>query len=403
MASTRRLAAILAADLFGYSRLMGDDEEGTLRRLKRVQAELLDPKFAEHGGRLVKTTGDGFLVEFGSVIGALRCASEIQAGMTAQAAVPEPRRLMFRIGIHQGDIVVEDDDIFGNGVNIAARLEGIAEPGGICVSARVQEDAVGRVDLDFEDIGEQQLKNIARPVRVFRVRSGGAHDGEVQADDTSSSSEAILADAAPLASGREVGRLSAPEPIATPDQPAPELASQPAATLEEAILTRLGHKAEIIQAPGGWLPLSRERQTALPVDGRNPGARNQLGIDATLGPRIPSPVTRTILRIGPLDSAAFADLLPDQPGMQSLVSLVRGYLGADAEFVVRPILAEPGPTSLQLAADPCSGPRLGWNTWTYRAEPSIRLACGGGALFPIAAATVQHNPEPGDARLTVAK
>jgi adenylate cyclase len=166
----RRLAAILAADVAGYSRLIGGDEEGTLERLKALQRERVDPKIASHRGRLVKTTGDGLLVEFASVVDALRCAAEIQRGMAeGNAGAPPDRRIEFRIGVHQGDIVVEDGDIFGDGVNIAARLEGLAEPGGICVSARVQEDAAGKLDLVFEDLGEQQLKNIARPVHVYRV------------------------------------------------------------------------------------------------------------------------------------------------------------------------------------------------------------------------------------------
>jgi adenylate cyclase len=166
----RRLAAILAADVAGYSRLIEADEEGTLGRLKALRAEIIDPKIAGNRGRIVKTTGDGLLVEFASVADALRCAAEAQAAMAeTNAALPPDRRIEFRIGIHQGDIVVEDGDIFGDGVNVAARLEGLAEPGGICVSARVQEDAVGRLDLIFEDIGEQQLKNIARPVRAYRV------------------------------------------------------------------------------------------------------------------------------------------------------------------------------------------------------------------------------------------
>ena len=170
MRQTRRLAAIFAADVAGYSRLIGVDEEGTLERLKTVRAELADPKVTEHKGRIVKTTGDGLLVEFASVVDALRCAVEIQREMAARNAdVPADKRIEFRIGIHQGDIVVEDADIFGDGVNVAARLEGLAAAGGICVSARVQEDAAGRLDLAFEDIGEQQLKNIARPVRVYRV------------------------------------------------------------------------------------------------------------------------------------------------------------------------------------------------------------------------------------------
>ena len=167
----RRLAAVLAADVSGYSRLIGADEEGTLARLKAHRRELIDPKIAEHRGRIVKTTGDGMLVEFASVVDALRCATEVQTAMTERnAAVPVAHRIEFRVGIHQGDIVVENGDIFGDGVNIAARLEGLADPGGICVSARVQEDAAGKLDLAFEDIGEQQLKNIARPVRAFRIR-----------------------------------------------------------------------------------------------------------------------------------------------------------------------------------------------------------------------------------------
>ena len=170
MSQTRRLAAILAADVAGYSRLIGTDESGTLERLRAVRRELFDPKIAEHRGRLVKTTGDGLLVEFASVVDALRCAVDVQREMARRnTGVPPDNRIEFRIGINVGDIVVEDGDIFGDGVNVAARLEALAEPGGICVSARVQEDATGRLDLDFEDIGQQQLKNIARPVRAYRV------------------------------------------------------------------------------------------------------------------------------------------------------------------------------------------------------------------------------------------
>jgi adenylate cyclase len=166
----RRLAAILAADVAGYSRLIGADEEGTLDRLKALRAEVLDPKITGHHGRIVKTTGDGLLVEFASVVDALRCAAEIQAAMAeSNAPLPVDKRIDLRIGINMGDIVVEDGDIFGDGVNVAARLEGLAEPGGICVSARVREDAAGKVELAFRDIGDQQLKNIARPVRAYAV------------------------------------------------------------------------------------------------------------------------------------------------------------------------------------------------------------------------------------------
>jgi len=170
MSATRRLAAILAADVAGYSRLMEADEEGTLARLNAHRRELIDPKIAERRGRIVKTTGDGMLVEFASVVDAVRCAAEIQRAMLdRETESAEERRIRLRIGVNLGDVIVEGDDIFGDGVNIAARLESLAEPGGICVSARVQEDAASRLDLAFEDIGEQQLKNIARPIRVFRV------------------------------------------------------------------------------------------------------------------------------------------------------------------------------------------------------------------------------------------
>jgi class 3 adenylate cyclase len=171
----RRLSAVLAADVAGYGRLVGADEEGTIGQLKAHRAALFDAKLAEHNGRLVKTTGDGLLAEFASVVDAMRCAVDVQRGMVARnAQVPEDKRIEFRIGVHVGDIIVEDDDIFGDGVNVAARLEGLAEPGGICVSARVQEDAEGRLDVGFTDEGEQQLKNIARPVHVYRVALDGA-------------------------------------------------------------------------------------------------------------------------------------------------------------------------------------------------------------------------------------
>ena len=154
MTATRRLAAILAADVAGYSRLIGADEYGTLQGFKAIKAELVDPTIAAHNGRLVKTTGDGFLVEFGSVVDALLCATELQAGMAERdTTVPTDKFIEFRIGINVGDVVVEDGDIFGDGVNVAVRLELLADPGGVCVSARVQEDAVGKLDLVFEDAG----------------------------------------------------------------------------------------------------------------------------------------------------------------------------------------------------------------------------------------------------------
>src|SRR5260370_11524906 len=166
-----RLAAILAADVAGYSRLIEVDEEGTLSRLKSLRAEVIDPKFGDHRGRIVKTTGHGLLVEFASVVDALRCAAEMQTALAkTNAPLPPDRRIEFRVGINVGDVVVGVGDIVGDGVNVAARLEGLAEPGGICVSARGQEDASGRLDLAFGDIGEQTLKNISPPVRGHRLR-----------------------------------------------------------------------------------------------------------------------------------------------------------------------------------------------------------------------------------------
>ena len=170
----RRLSAILAADVTGYSRLMGASEERTLAQLKVHRRNLVEPKISEHRGRIVNTTGDGMLVEFASVVDALRCAIEIQRGMVERnTEVPSAERIEFRVGINVGDIIIDGSDIYGDGVNVAARLEGLADPGGICVSSRVQEDTRGKLDIAFEDRGEQQLKNIAWPVRVYRVDLGG--------------------------------------------------------------------------------------------------------------------------------------------------------------------------------------------------------------------------------------
>jgi adenylate cyclase len=170
----RRLAAILAADVAGYSRLMGVDEEGTLAALKASRREVLDPKIAEHRGRIVKTTGDGALVEFASAVDAVRCAMDIQRAMTERNVdIPEHRRIAFRIGINVGDIITDEGDIYGDGVNIAARIESLAEPGTVCVSDNAYQQIKGKLSLDLTDMGEQQLKNIERPVRVYRVRCDG--------------------------------------------------------------------------------------------------------------------------------------------------------------------------------------------------------------------------------------
>jgi len=170
MPTVRRLAAILAADVAGYSRLMGADEEGTHERLKAHLRDLIEPKIAEHRGRVVKNTGDGFLAEFQSVVDAVRCAVEMQRGMADRnAGTPPEMRIEFRVGINLGDVIVEPHDIFGDGVNVAARLEALANPGGICVSRVVRDQVRDRFDYTFEDLGEQQVKNIARPQRVYTL------------------------------------------------------------------------------------------------------------------------------------------------------------------------------------------------------------------------------------------
>ena len=170
MTTTRRLAAILAADVAGYSRLMGDDEEGTLAALKAIRRELADPKIKEHHGRIVKTTGDGLLLEFASVVDAVRCAVEVQREMAERNAdVPLDHRIELRMGINVGDIIKDGRDIYGDGVNVAARLEALAEPGGICVSRVVRDQVRDKLAFSFEDMGEQQVKNITRPIRVHRI------------------------------------------------------------------------------------------------------------------------------------------------------------------------------------------------------------------------------------------
>jgi adenylate cyclase len=172
----RRLTAILAADVAGYSRMMGADEAGTLDALKAVRAEVIDPKITEHQGRLVKLTGDGMLVEFPSVVSAVACAAEIQVEMRDRNAdMPQERRIQFRIGVNLGDVIVEGDDIYGDGVNVAARLESIAKPGGVTISQSVRDQVGNRLDLGFEDVGEQKLRNIERRIRIYSVGlSGGS-------------------------------------------------------------------------------------------------------------------------------------------------------------------------------------------------------------------------------------
>ncbi len=179
----RRLAAIVSADGVGYSRLMGVDEAGTLRHLNAHRSELIDVKIAEHGGRIVKTMGDGLLLEFPSVVNAIQCSLEVQQGMAERnEGTDDDRRIIFRIGVNLGDLIIEGEDIFGDGVNIAARLQEISEPGGICVSGAVFEQISGRTDQKFDDLGYRKLKNITQPVRIYQVRFAETHsDGETRA------------------------------------------------------------------------------------------------------------------------------------------------------------------------------------------------------------------------------
>ena len=211
----RRLAAILAADVAGYSRLMGVDEEETHRRLNAHLQQLFDPKIREHHGRTVKTTGDGLLAEFASVVDAVRCAAEIQRAMIDRnAEMAEDRRITFRLGINLGDIIIERDDIFGDGVNIAARLEALAEPGGICISATVHDHIGDRLPYAFDDMGAQSLKNIARPVRAYAMRPGAI-------------AATPLVPAAALrglaSSSRRIARNGPPRPRRTASKPPPRL------------------------------------------------------------------------------------------------------------------------------------------------------------------------------------
>ena len=172
---TRRLTSIVAADVAGYSRLIGSDEEGTLAAMRNHRSALIDPKIAEYSGRIANTAGDSLLIEFPSVVEALRCAMDIQSAMAERNAdVPEDRRITFRIGINLGDVIEQDGDLLGDGVNIAARLEGLADPGGICISGAAHEQVRDKLKLAFEDLGEVEVKNIASPVRTLCVLTGGA-------------------------------------------------------------------------------------------------------------------------------------------------------------------------------------------------------------------------------------
>ena len=181
----RRLSAIMATDVVGYTRLIRADEEGTIDALKSLRADLINPKLAEYNGRIVKLMGDGMLAEFASVVDAVRAAVETQVALAEHSAdLPQDKRIEFRVGINLGDVMIDGDDIYGDGVNIAARLEGMAEPGGICISGMVYEGVRDRIDTPFEDLGEQEVKNISRPVRVWRWLPGAFVPENPTAGDT---------------------------------------------------------------------------------------------------------------------------------------------------------------------------------------------------------------------------
>lgn len=404
MAATRRLAAVLAADMVGYSRLMSFDEEGTLGRLGVLRTQLIDPKIAEHGGRLVKTTGDGLLVEFPSSIGALRCAMDMQAGVTERETGREDRRIRFRIGIHQGDIIVDDtDDIHGNGVNIAARLEGLAEPGGICISDRVQEDAAGRVDAEYEDIGEQPLKNIERPPRrIYRVYPMAETAVAVL---TGEPAEELPSEAPPAPIDEAPRDLTFAQLLSASPDDLPGFLAEirgnsshklhglftgqgTAESLGAAVADWLECEVEVEQFTGGWLPLGLDQRSSLPF-GRVTGTLNRLGVDSVLGARTWDPRVRVILRTGPLDRAAFARLLPDRAEMQRLVSLAREVLGLEIGFAMNPVLAGPEVAPLSLGSTTGSLPSLGWNTWIPAPETDTRAIRADAADAIFQAATVE--------------
>ena len=213
----RRLAAILAADVVAYSRLMGADEEGTLARLKAHRRELVDPKIKQHRGRIVKTTGDGMLVEFASPVEAVRCAVEVQRGMVSRNAdVPEDKRIIFRAGINLGDVIAEKGDLFGDGVNVAARLETLCEPGGIAISRAVREQIRDRLPIAFVDAGEHEVKNIARPVRVYALSAEavGKLDAEILSEAPPKTAKLVACCCGSRGSryrGSRVVRLHAPD------------------------------------------------------------------------------------------------------------------------------------------------------------------------------------------------
>jgi class 3 adenylate cyclase/outer membrane protein OmpA-like peptidoglycan-associated protein len=227
----RRLAAILAADVVGYSRLMGNDEEGTLFALKAVRREVTDPKIEEHRGRLVKTTGDGMLVEFASVVDAVRCAVDIQRELKWRYKLkPAADPIVLRIGVNLGDIIIDEADIFGDGVNVAARLEGLADPGGICVSRIVRDQVRDKLGFGFEDLGLQQVKNIARPLHVFRIpldASSSAAAGRTDEPDRAKSRRGLrvlagVGGSAALVAGALLFLRISAGPEATPASPVVE-------------------------------------------------------------------------------------------------------------------------------------------------------------------------------------
>jgi adenylate cyclase len=238
----RRLVTIVCADVAGYSRLIGLDEEGTIARLKTQRRALIEPTIARHGGRIVKTMGDGLLVEFASPVEAVRCAAEIQLAMAVRESdIPENRRIHFRIGINLGDVLVDEGDVLGNGVNIAARLQSLAEVGGICISRSVRDQVRDRLPVTFEDLGEQSVRNIARPVRCYRVRF-----------------DAYTRQERPLR--RQAGGAG----LCLPRWPLASLCSAGPASCWSRIETRPGRPVRLSPLPGPRPPMASSARHALP-------------------------------------------------------------------------------------------------------------------------------------------
>ena len=340
----RKLTAILVADVVGYSRLMGEDEAGTLARLKSLRKELVQPKIAGGRGRIVKLMGDGLLAEFPSVVEAVRCAVDIQQDMVGREAdLPDERRLRLRIGVNLGDIIIEGSDIYGDGVNVAARLEGLAEPGGICISGKVYEEVRNKLPTAFEDLGEQEVKNIREPVRVYRWTDAAV-------------------DPMPGKAGAE-GALALPDKPSIAVLPFDNMSGDPeqeyfADGITEDIITALSKfRWFFVIARNSTFVYKGQAVDVLAADAavlRDALRRDELRFGLVPGPRLCFVVTRAVDHVGPqgdaahrLDATGDADV--DRVGLDQPRDHVVGLLAGAALRVygrgsdaVRQACAQPG-------------------------------------------------------------